>query len=147
MNRLIYYIFISLFLISCSEKTIIVGDPQEIQFNGVVDNKWQFSFVIPIENNKNMDFKITEISLDTKLNNIFLGTIQNADTIVVKKRSNDLYTIHAELTIKNILLAATILMSGNSDPKFSFEGFATVESGVFKKSFPISYDPSRQPEK
>ena len=130
-------------LSGCSAyEELIIGDAKEVRFDYFDNGKLGLEVDIPIINNGNMDFKIKEIELFIKLNSFPAGEVINIEKVIIKKKTEQVYTFPVEVEINDLSNSARILLSIVGQRKLSIEvdGFIKVKYLLIGKKIPVQLD-------
>ncbi len=130
-------------LSGCSAyEELIIGDAKEVRFDYFDNGKLGLEVDIPITNNGNIDFKIKEIELFIKLNSFSAGEVINIEKVIIKKKSEQIYTFPVEVEINDLSNSARILLSIVGQRKLSIEvdGFIKVKYLLIGKKIPVHLD-------
>ena len=101
-----------LILGSCSMmKGVQVGDVQEIKIKQIRNGRLDLELYIPIENSGNLNFKLTRMDLDLKLNGIDLGKISNNEKVVIYKNTDEIYKFPVEVEMKGLIKTTMAIIS------------------------------------
>ncbi len=130
-------------LSGCSAyEELIIGEAKEVRFDYFDNGKLGLEVDIPITNNGNIDFKVKEIELLVKLNSFAAGEVINIEKVVIKKKSEQIYTFPVEVEINDLSNSARILLSIVGQRKLSIEvdGFIKVRYLLISKKIPVQLE-------
>ena len=101
-----------LILGSCSMmQGVQVGDVQEIKIKQIKNGRLDLELYIPIENSGNLNFKLTRMDLDLKLNGIDLGKISNNEKVVIYKNTDEIFKFPVEVEMKGFIKTTMAIIS------------------------------------
>jgi len=142
--NIFFLIFFGFMLLSgCSAyEELIIGEAKEVRFDYFDNGKLGLEVDIPITNNGNIDFKVKEIELLVKLNSFAAGEVINIEKVVIKKKSEQIYTFPVEVEINDLSNSARILLSIVGQRKLSIEvdGFIKVRYLLISKKIPVQLE-------
>lgn len=93
------------FIIICSCKSldkIEIGDIQDVKINGIAGQTVFLEFSAPIKNNSGMNIKITGVNLDVKVDDVYIGKVNNLEIIKIGKKTQEVYTFKLKLKIAGL---------------------------------------------
>ncbi|MBN2519833.1 MAG: hypothetical protein JXB17_04950 [Bacteroidales bacterium] len=131
------FLFISVLVINACklDEKIIIGDIQEVKIEGIAGQNVFLNFTVPVENNSGMSIKITQVDLDVKVDDVFLGKVSNLENIKIEKKSQNTYTFKLKLKINGIFGVINVMKVFNADKgKLMLSGEIKIKSvGMYKK--------------
>ncbi len=98
------WFIIFIFLGGCNNKQqkFEVGTIKDFQIYKINGKNVTLGLEIPVNNQRKLNVKITNINLKAELNDSYLGTVQNVDTIKIKRNSSNLYNVRLKLQFPDI---------------------------------------------
>ncbi len=136
----IYFIFITLFLTGCfSVKPVNVGDVKDYQFKNLTKSGVSIILDIPIENQNNFKFKITNVNIDISIDGNKLGTVTKIKKIVVPAKSNDTYTFELRADFSKLLKGSWSILKSfmKRSVDMHLQGYIKVKAFFISKKIDI----------
>ena len=100
----ILIIIATFFLTGCfSLKPVNVGDVKDYKFKDLTKSGVSIILDIPIENQNNFKFKITDVNIDISIDGNNLGTVKKIKKITIPANSNDVYTFELKADFSKLL--------------------------------------------
>ncbi|MFC2138629.1 hypothetical protein ACFLTE_10670 [Bacteroidota bacterium] len=114
--KLASFLLFSSLITGCkSFDKINVGDIQEVKVEGITGQNVFLEFKIPIENVSGLNVKINDVNLNVRVNDTYLGKVNNVEKIKIIKKSNEVYTIKLKLKIAGLFGALNSLKVFNAE--------------------------------
>ena len=138
----LYLIFLSLILNSCTVKEVEVGNIKS--FNIIEVNKEYITvdLAAKVKNPNNFSFTISKVNLDIKFNGVNLGTINKIKSVKIPKNSNDVQHLIFNLKLKNIAKGSLLFIPSllTSKAKIKVTGYIKAKKFIFGKKINVDYN-------
>ena len=126
--NLIPLILVVFILTGCSiYKTVDIGDVNNVDFKGMVDNKVNLNLKVPISNPNGYKIKIKSMNLDLKINGNYIGKMTIADVIVIPKKSEEVQVFPVEIIVKNPLASMATMYKLRNAKSFEMDINGTIK--------------------
>jgi LEA14-like dessication related protein len=142
MSRKISFLLVLsglLFSTACTDYYLTVGDTKEVRFKYFKDGTLGLEIDLQIKNEGNMNFKVKEVDLDISLNSIPAGKVVNVEKVIIRRKTEEIYTFPVEVEINGLSNSARILISviGRQKLVVDINGFIKVKSLMISKKIPV----------
>lgn len=134
-------VLIVIVLSSCKVyKTVDIGDVNNVDFKGLVDNRVRLDMKIPISNPNVYKIKIKSMDLDLKINGNYIGKMTIVDEIVIPPKSEDIQDFPVEIIVKNPFASMAVMYKIRSAKSFEMEinGTIKVKALINTKTIEVS---------
>ena len=141
MKKIWLLLLLSVFFSSCTfVKPIKVSDVESVKLKKISLSHIDMLVSLPIENPNIFSFTVTELNLAIKINDIYIGDIQEASQKVIKAKSKQIVSFPVRVEIRNVLTGALGLVSafGNSHVNVNITGNVKAKSWLFKKKIDVN---------
>ncbi len=138
--RAIILLFPLFLLTACAElENIEIGDPEQVKIQGFEDNYLKLFVGIPVNNPSFYNIKITDIDMRVYLNGTYIGKLIVDESVVIKRKKNQLYELPVKIRLANVLGAAFVMMNlkQGQEVQVRFDGTVTGKSLLVKKTFDV----------
>ncbi len=129
-----------LLLTACAElENIEIGDPDQVKIHGFEDNYLKLDVGIPVNNPSFYNIKITDIDMRVYLNGSYIGKLIVDESVVIKRKKEQIYQLPVKIRLANVLGAAFIMMNlkQGQEVQVRFDGTVTGRSMLVKKTFDV----------
>ncbi|MDA3954541.1 MAG: LEA type 2 family protein [Bacteroidales bacterium] len=128
IRNLIPLLLVVFVLSSCSiYKAVDIGDVDNVDFKGMVDNKVNLNLKVPISNPNGYKIKIKSMDLDLKINGKYIGKMTIANDIVIPSKSEEAQDFPVEIIVKNPLGSMATLYKIRNAKSFEMEINGTIK--------------------
>ena len=132
---------ITILFSSCNVyKSVNIGDVDNVDFKGLVDNKVNLELKVPVTNPNGYKIKITSMDLDVTVNGKYLGKMKNAEVIIIPKKSDEIHSFPVNIYVKNLLGSMSVLYKMRKMKSFEMqiEGTIKVKAMLRSKTIEVS---------
>ena len=141
IRKIIYILVTTVLLSSCSAyKSVNIGDVENVDFKGMVDNKISLELKVPVTNTNAYKIKIKNMDLDVTINGRYLGKMINAKEIVIPAKSDSVQVFPVDIQVRNILSSMSSLYKLRNSKSFEMqiEGTIKVKALMRSKTIKVS---------
>ena len=134
-------LLITILFSSCNVyKSVNIGDVDNVDFKGLVDNKVNLELKVPVTNPNGYKIKITSMDLDVTVNGKYLGKMKNAEVITIPKKSDEIHNFPVNIYVKNLLGSMSVLYKMRKMKSFEMqiEGTIKVKAMLRSKTIEVS---------
>ncbi|MCK5171528.1 MAG: LEA type 2 family protein [Bacteroidales bacterium] len=139
--NLIGLIILAVVLSSCNAyKSVSIGDIDNVNFKGMVDNKISLELQVPVTNPNGYKIKIKSMDLDVTVNGSYLGKLKNTSEIVIPAKSDEIQNFPVEIYVKNALasMASMYKLRKSKSVEMQIEGTIKVKALLNSKTIKVS---------
>ena len=147
MTRTLKLFFISilitvLFTGCFSLKPINVGDVKDYKFKNLTKSGVSIILDIPIENQNNFKFKITDVNIEISIDGNNLGTVKKIKKVVIPAKSNDVYTFELKADFSKLLKGSWSILKSfmKRSVNMHLEGYIKAKAFMIGKKIDINED-------
>jgi len=146
-NKVKYFLFffiISVFFTSCSVKDVEVGKIEGVSIKDLTKDHISLELMIPIKNNNDFAFTVSDIKMELTLNNVALGQVKKCSKLKIPANSNEVQPFDidikfSKLTDNPMALLSSVLMNRVN---IKANGFIKVRKCIFTKKYDIDENQS-----
>jgi LEA14-like dessication related protein len=141
VKAIIPLILIIIALSGCNVyKSVDIGDINNVEFKGIVDNKVNLNMEIPITNSNGFKIKIKSMDLDLKINGNYIGKMTIANEIIIPPKSEEIHKFPVEIIVKNPLASMAVMYKLRKAKSFEMEinGPIKVKAFISSKTIKVS---------
>ncbi len=129
IKKILGLIVVSIILSSCNAfKNVEIGDVNNVNFKGMVDNKISLELQIPITNPNGFKIKIKSMDLDISVNGNYIGKMKNAQDVVILSKSNDVHHVVVDIYMKNALASMATFYKLRNSKNFEMQIDGTIKA-------------------
>lgn len=133
--KLIQLLLIVFILSGCSiYKSMDIGDVNNVDFKGMIDNKVSLNMKIPISNPNAYKIRLKSMDLDLKINGNYIGKMTIANEIVIPPKSEELQEFPVEIIVRNPLAAMTSMYKIRNAKSFEMDINGTIKVKALLRS-------------
>jgi LEA14-like dessication related protein len=141
LPKILFFILItSLFFTSCGNfEGITLGELKEVKVSGFEDNFLKLNVTVPIDNPTVHRINIKEIDVRVFINQQYIGKLMVDEHILIRPKSEEIYSLPVKIRLANILNTAFIMMnlSKGQQVQFGFEGNIAVRTMLITRNIEI----------
>lgn len=139
------YIFVVLIgtillLNSCKIQEIKISNPENLKVEELNLKNVKLKMDLPIKNENNFSFTVKKLDLDLYVNGRNVGKLKQTKKIIIKKKCDNVYPVHFEISTKealnNVLFLYGELQKRN--PELNATGTVKVSKFVFSKKIKVN---------
>jgi len=141
MKKYLYValLFVPLMLTGClSYEEIQVLKIKDVSYQDIKGSTLKLAFVATVNNPNYFSVKIKNANMDLRLQDRFLGKVNQIEQVELKGRTEKDYKIHISVDIKdmlNVLSLSRVLM--NEPHNLNLSGTVDVKSFLYSKTFHV----------
>ena len=136
-----YLIFLILLpgITGCTFSDVQVEDVEKVTLTRLQGGKVGMKVYIPIYNPNKLQFKVSDIDLDIRVNSILVGRITEYGQVEIKKNSREVYAFPVDLELSGLLKGAMALLSlaGKDNVRMDLQGTLEIRYFLGKKVLDI----------
>jgi hypothetical protein len=139
-RNIVFLLFLSALLISCKGvDDISFKGVDNVALIGMEDNKIKFSADVAVFNPSSVGFRISQVSLKTSIDGMFLGTLTTIDPVKIKARSDTSYHAVFSLELANIITGASTLygLQRKRQVTIEMQGFVKARSWLTSRKVDV----------
>ncbi len=140
MNKtFIIYVFLVLFT-SCTIREVEIGKIEGVSLKEVTNEHVTLELMVPIKNNNNFSFTISDVNLDLTLSNVDLGKVKKATKLKIPANSNAVQTMEFDVKFSKLASNPLTLLSSILKNKVDLKanGYIKVRKFLFTKKYLIN---------
>ncbi len=123
---------------SCGKiSDIEIGNIESVKLNKGNSSTLNIEARIPVNNPSSHRIKVQAIELKTFINDRYLGKLTCHDKIIIKPKSNKIYTLNFDVKISNIFTATLLLMNPHQHIKLGLQGTVKAQTCLVTKKIKI----------
>ncbi len=128
IKHLLGLIAIVTLLSSCNAfKAVNIGDVNNVNFKGMVDNKISLELEVPVSNPNGYKIKIKSMDLDVSINGNYLGKMKNSKEVVIPAKSDEIHNLVVDIYLKNAVAGLTTFYRLRKAKKIDMEISGTIK--------------------
>ena len=144
--RYFYFLIIifSLFLTSCKIKEVEIGKIEGINLKDLTKDHISLELMVPIKNNNNFAFTISDVNIDLSLNNVDLGKVKKCTKLKIPANSSAVQTLAFDIKFSKLVDNPLSLLSSVIKNKVDLKasGYIKVRKIIFTKKYNVDYNQS-----
>jgi LEA14-like dessication related protein len=133
-------IVVCTFFTSCTIKDVEIGKIEGINLKDLSKDHISLELMVPIKNNNNFSFTISDVNLELSLNNVALGKVKKCTKLKIPANSSAVqpfaFDIKFSKLVDNPLSLLTSVLKNKVD--FKANGYIKVRRFIFTKKFDIN---------
>jgi len=139
MRNLYVIIFLSVFISSCSIKEVEIGKIEGINLKDLTKEHISLELMVPIKNNNNFAFTISDVNLDLSLNNTALGKVKKCTKLKIPANSSAVQPFSFDIKFSKLVDNPISLISSVIKNKVDLKanGYIKVKRFIFTKKYNI----------
>jgi LEA14-like dessication related protein len=144
MKCILISMVLSFLFTSCMVKDVEVGKIEGVSIKDLTKDHISLELMIPIKNNNNFAFTVSDIKMELTLNNVALGQVKKCSKLKIPANSNEVQPFDIDIKfsklVENPLTLVGSLLKNRIDLKAN--GFIKVRKCVFTKKYDIDENQS-----
>lgn len=133
VNLMTLFVLIT-FLSGCNAyNSIDIGDVQDVNFRGMVDNKISLELQIPVTNSNGFKIKLKSMDIDVTINGSYIGKMEIANQIIISAKSNEIQKFPVDIYVKNALSSMAKMYKLRKSGSFEIELNGTIKAKALLK--------------
>lgn len=142
MKKPITLLIISfIFFTSCfTLKPVTVGDVTDFKFKDLTSKSVSVILQIPIKNENNFKFKITDVNIDISVDGNSLGRVKKIEKIIIQPNSVNTYTFELKAEFSKLAKGSFSILKSfmKRSIDMHLEGYIKVKAFMFTKKLDIN---------
>jgi LEA14-like dessication related protein len=141
MKQFILILFIlSTIFTSCTIQEVEIGKVDGINLKDLTKDHISLELMVPIKNNNNFSFTISDVNLDLSLNNIALGKVKKCTRLKIPANSSAIQPFEFDIKFSKLVDNPMSLLASVIKNKVGFKatGYIKVRRFVFSKKFDVN---------
>ncbi|PLX10974.1 MAG: hypothetical protein C0597_15840 [Marinilabiliales bacterium] len=141
IKYLLGVLLFSILLSSCGAyKAVNIGNVENVNFKGMIDNKISLELQVPVSNPNNYKIKIKTMDFDVSINGNYLGKMKNTNEMIIPKKSDEIQNLVVDIYMKNALAGVATFYRLRKEKKFDMEisGKIKVKALLKTKTIEVS---------
>jgi hypothetical protein len=134
-------LLIPILLVSCKGvEDITFTGISNVVFEGIENNKVNFSADVGIYNPSSVAFRVSEVNLKTSIDGTFLGTLTTEEPLKIRAKVDTSYHADFSLELANIMSGASLLYGISKKQKVTVEmlGYVRARSWLAFRKIEVS---------
>ncbi len=141
----LFFILISLILLSsCNIREVEIGKIEGVSIKVLTKEQISLELMVPVKNNNNFAFTISDININLILGNVNLGKVKKSTKIRIKANSSQTQNVGIDVKFskltENPLSLITSVLKNKIDLKAT--GYIKVRKFIFTKKFDVNENQS-----
>lgn len=141
----LFFILISLILLSsCNIREVEIGKIEGVSIKELTKEQISLELMVPVKNNNNFAFTISDININLILGNVNLGKVKKSTKIRIKANSSQTQNVGIDVKFskltENPLSLITSVLKNKIDLKAT--GYIKVRKFIFTKKFDVNENQS-----
>jgi LEA14-like dessication related protein len=146
-NKMKYFFFIiiiSALFTSCSVKDVEVGKIEGVSIKDLTKDHISLELMIPIKNNNDFSFSVSDIKMELSLNNVALGQVKKCSKLKIPANSNEVHSFDIDIKFSKLTDNPMALISSVIKNRVDLKanGFIKVRKCIFTKKYDIDENQS-----
>jgi LEA14-like dessication related protein len=140
MNKTFFiYAFLILFT-SCTIREVEIGKIEGVSLKEVTKEHVTLELMVPVKNNNNFSFTISDVNLDLTLSNVDLGKVKKATKLKIPANSNAVQTMEFDIKFSKLASNPLTLLSSILKNKVDLKanGYIKVRKFLFTKKYLVN---------
>ncbi|PIP53821.1 MAG: hypothetical protein COX07_08645 [Bacteroidetes bacterium CG23_combo_of_CG06-09_8_20_14_all_32_9] len=133
-----------LLLASCTIREVEIGKIESVSIKDITKEHIALNLMVPVKNNNNFAFTISEVNLDLTLGNVALGKVKQDTKLKIPANSNSIQTVGIDVKFsklaENPMLLITSVLKNRVNLKAN--GYIKVRKFLFNKKYKIDENQS-----
>jgi LEA14-like dessication related protein len=144
MKYFLILIIISAFFTSCTIKDVEVGKIEGVSIKDLTKDHISLELMIPIKNENNFAFTISDINMELSLNHVSLGQVKKCSKLKIPANSNEVHSFDLDIKFSNLtenpLALVSMVIKNKIDLKA--KGYIKARKCIFIKKYNIDENQS-----
>ncbi|MBI5541538.1 MAG: LEA type 2 family protein [Bacteroidia bacterium] len=144
MKRIFLFLVVITFLSSCTIKEVEIGKIEGVSIKDINKEHVSLELMVPVKNNNNFAFTISDVNLELTLSNVSLGKVKKSKKLKIPANSNAIQTMEFDIKFSKLaespLTLLTSIIKNKVDLKAS--GYIKVRKCLIWKKFNINENQS-----
>jgi LEA14-like dessication related protein len=140
MNKTFFiYAFLILFT-SCTIREVEIGKIEGVSLKEVTKEHVTLELMVPVKNNNNFSFTISDVNLDLTISNVDLGKVKKATKLKIPANSNAVQTMEFDIKFSKLASNPLTLLSSILKNKVDLKanGYIKVRKFLFTKKYLVN---------
>jgi LEA14-like dessication related protein len=140
MNKTFFiYAFLILFT-SCTIREVEIGKIEGVSLKEVTKEHVTLELMVPVKNNNNFSFTISDVNLDLTISNVDLGKVKKATKLKIPANSNAVQTMEFDVKFSKLASNPLTLLSSILKNKVDLKanGYIKVRKFLFTKKYLVN---------
>jgi LEA14-like dessication related protein len=144
MKYFILFILVSVLFTSCNIKEVEVGKIEGVSIKDLTKDHISLELMIPIKNNNNFAFTVSDVKMELSLNNVALGQVKKCSKLKIPANSNEVQSFDIDIKFSKLTDNPLALISSVIKNRIDLKanGFIKVRKCLFTKKFDIDENQS-----
>jgi len=138
--KILFYLIATLILLnSCNIKEVEIGNIDGVNIKKLTKEQLSLELNVPVKNNNNFAFTISDINIDLSLGNVNLGKINKTQKIKIPANSNQIQNVGVDIKFDNLSGNPLSFISSvlKNKVELKAKGYIKVRKFIFTKKFNI----------
>jgi len=126
--NIILVLLLSVLLTGCNIKPVEVGNIEGAKLKELTSKHLSMEISMSVKNPNNFGFKIKDVNMDIKLNDVKVGKVKKVDKVAISANSNDIHSFLIEVEFSEVLSGALALFGSlmKGEVKIGIKGYFKV---------------------
>lgn len=144
MKYFILFILISALFTSCNIKEAEVGKIEGVSITDLTKDHISLELMIPIKNNNNFAFTVSDIKMELSLNKVALGQVKKCSKLKIPANSNEVQPFEIDIKFSKLTDNPLALLSSVIKNRIDLKanGYIKVRKCIFTKKYDIDENQS-----
>jgi LEA14-like dessication related protein len=131
-------------LTSCNIKDVEVGKIESVSIKELTKEHISLELMVPVKNNNDFSFTISDVNLDLSLNNVALGKVNKTSKLKIPANSNSVHPFEVEIKFSKLADNPLSLFSSLISNKIGLKakGYIKARKFLIWKKYPIDENQS-----
>lgn len=139
MKLLIFLLAFTTLLTSCNIKEVEIGNIEGVSIKNITKEQISLELMIPVKNNNNFAFTISDVNIDLTLSSVNLGKVKKSTKIRIPANSNQTQNVGIDIKFSKLAENPLSLLASVLKNKVELKanGYIKVRKFIFTKKFII----------
>lgn len=144
MKYFLIFILISALFTSCNIKEVEVGKIEGVSITDLTKDHISLELMIPIKNNNNFAFTVSDVKMELSLNHVALGQVKKCSKLKIPANSNEVQPFNIDIKFSKLTDNPLALLSSVIKNRIDLKanGFIKVRKCIFTKKYDIDENQS-----
>lgn len=144
MKILTFVTLVIIFLSSCNIKDVEVGKIESVSIKDISKEHIILELMVPVKNNNNFSFTISDVNLDLSLNNTELGEVNRSSRLKIPAGSDAVHPFEVEVKFSKLADNPLTLLSSliTNRIKLKAKGYIKARKFLLTKKYPVDENQS-----
>ena len=140
MNKTFFIYAFLILLTSCTIREVEIGKIEGVSLKEVTKEHVTLELMVPVKNNNNFSFTISDVNLDLTLSNVDLGKVKKATKLKIPANSNAVQTMEFDIKFSKLASNPLTLLSSILKNKVDLKanGYIKVRKFLFTKKYLVN---------